>query len=632
MKIFRGIHIVILALIALHHSVRSFYVSPVHVDLSTLSNYHRHFTSYRHFHALSIRPLHLSGGGNIPGNEEELRAALREKQMTPTSSSKESLENFILPDDATMTSLVSQRSYMSTIIERALQVIDDFQLAKKVKGVTIRDIDPSIPREKIVVLGSGWGSHSFLKTIDAIKYDVTVISPRNHFLFTPMLAASAVGTVDFRSVIEPIRNVNPLVNYIEATCDDIDTEKKILRCQSVFCEGTACDITDFEVEYDHLVVAVGASVNTFGIKGVKDYCQFLKQIEDASNLRRTIAYCFERANVPGLSEEEIRSTLSFVIVGAGPTGVEFTSELRDWIEREGKKYYGALLKYVSIKLIEAGKSILMVFEKDMQDEGLRQITSRKTSLLTEGYVEKETTSVLLNIGVEEIDEKTVKLSNGEIIPYGFCVWAAGNGPNPLVLGTVNKIQEQKDLQSNARGRLVIDPWLRAKGASQVYGIGDCTYLEGSALPATAQVASQQGSYLGRLFSKGYIWSNKVPLKQEEARGSNSDDSLSMESTSVANNNWINVNRKNIHKKEINYISESFVGGKRGLGFKGGKGIEYAKPFQFLNLGVLAYVGASTALAQIDLDDKKILGQGKIGFLLWRGIYWFKQVGYLLLCW
>ena len=106
----------------------------------------------------------------------------------------------------------------------------------------------------------------------------------------------------------------------------------------------------------------------------------------------------------------------------------------------------------------------------------------------------------------------------------------------------------------------------------------------------------------------------------------------MESTTAVNNSWSYDNGKKIHKKEINYISESFVGGKRGLGFKGGKGIEYAKPFQFLNLGVLAYVGASTALAQIDLDDKKILGQGKIGFLLWRGIYWFKQVGYLLLCW
>ena len=628
------ISLVILALFLLHHTAQSYLAFPLR---HRLLNSHQHILSCRRQHPFVIHPLDLSGRSNIPGNEEEIRGALKEKLMTPPSSSKESLENFILPDDATMSALTSKRSYVSIILERLFQTLDDFQLAKKRQGVRKRDLDASIIREKIVVLGSGWGSHAFLKTIDALKYDVTVISPRNHFLFTPMLAASAIGTVDFRSIIEPIRNVNPLVNYVEATCDDIDIEKKSVRCQSVFCEGTACDVTDFELHYDHLIVAVGASVNTFGIKGVKEYCQFLKQVDDASNLRRTIAYCFERANVPGLSEEEIRSTLSFVIVGAGPTGVEFTSELRDWIEREGKKYYGNLLKYVSITLIEAGKSILMVFEKNMQDEGLRQITSRTTSLVEEGYIEKETTNVLLNVGVQEIKEKTIELSNGESIPYGFCVWAAGNGPNPLVLNAVDKIQEQRDMQSSARGRLVIDPWLRIKGAPQVYGIGDCTYVDGNALPATAQVASQQGSYLGRLFSKGYIWS-KIPVKQVEikTRGNNavenvSGDSIHHNGASAVNDNWIGVDRKYTPYEEIAYISESFAGGKRGLGLKSEKGMQYAKPFQYLNLGVLAYVGASSALAQIDIDDKKVFGQGKVGFLLWRGIYWFKQVNVVFLC-
>ena len=604
------------------------------------------------YHPL-FRRQHILYGSNIPGNEEEMRAALREKQMVPQTSSKETLESFVEVDDATMSVLKSKRPYLSIILERALQTLDDFQLAKKVKGVTKRDIDPSITREKIVVLGSGWGSHSFLKTIDAVKYDVTVVSPRNHFLFTPMLAASAIGTVDFRSIIEPIRNVNPLVNFVEATCDDIDVDKKTLSCQSVFCEGTACDITDFKLDYDHLIVGVGASVNTFGIKGVQEYCQFLKQIEDASKLRKTIAYCFERANVPGLSEEEIRDALSFVIVGAGPTGVEFTSELRDWVEREGKKYYGGLLKYVSITLIEAGKAILMVFEKSMQDEGLRQITTRTTSLIEEGYIDKETTNVLLNIGVQEINEKTIKLSNGESMPYGFCLWAAGNGPIPLILDTVNKIQEQKDMQSSARGRLVIDQWLRVKGAPQIYGIGDCTFMDENSLPATAQVASQQGSYLGRLFSKGYVLNNEVPLKQERSSISSSTDGNSKSinmgdeenknrvannveaasdsegdvGISAKNNEWVGVksSTSNIYDEEIEYISERFAGGKQGLGLKGKRGIEYAKPFQFLNLGVLAYVGGSTALAQIDVDDRKVFGQGQAGFLLWRGIYWFKQV-------
>jgi NADH dehydrogenase FAD-containing subunit len=404
-----------------------------------------------------------------------------------------------------------------------MQSIDDFQLNEKTKEYKdMAKIDPlyyqlkrSIgqgrKREKIVVLGTGWGSHSFLKTIDGTQYDITVISPRNYFLFTPMLAASAVGTVEFRSICEPIRNVNPLVDYLEATALGIDTAKKTVQCQSVKCVGTACEITDFEQEYDHLLIAVGAATNTFGIKGVRENCLFLKQIEDAANLRKAIAYCFERANIPGQSEEEKRSAVSFVVVGAGPTGVEFTSELRDWLENEGRKYYPKLLKYASIKLVEAGGAVLAVFDKTLQEEALTQLTQRDSRLVSEGLIDKELTTVLLRSGVKEVGDKFIELSTGDRVPYGFCVWAAGNGPLPLVLDVIDKVEAQKSAQDKARGRIVIDGWLRVAGAPNVYAIGDCTLQADTPMPATAQVASQQGAYLGRLFSKGFDMSVASPV-------------------------------------------------------------------------------------------------------------------------
>lgn len=104
--------------------------------------------------------------------------------------------------------------------------------------------------------------------------------------------------------------------------------------------------------------------------------------------------------MPGLSEDEIKNILSFVIVGAGPTGVEFTGELRDWVETEGKKYFSHLLKHVKISLIEAGNTILPVFEKDLRDEALKSLTQRQTILIEEGLVEKEITSVILQAGVK----------------------------------------------------------------------------------------------------------------------------------------------------------------------------------------------------------------------------------------
>jgi NADH dehydrogenase FAD-containing subunit len=261
-----------------------------------------------------------------------------------------------------------------------VQSLDDAQVGRKIKDHAEKiKLKTEIPKqvqtkEKIVVLGSGWGAHAFLKTVDSTKYDVTVISPRNYFTFTPMLAASAVGTVEFRSICEPIRNANELTSYVEASATEIDPERKVVSCQSIQCQGTACDFYDFDVPYDKLLVAVGATTNTFGIKGVREHCLFLKQVEDAGNLRRALAYCFERASIPSLSEEEIRAALSFVIVGAGPTGVEYTSELRDWLETEGRKYFPKLLKYAKITLIEAGSAVLAVFDEILQKDALKRLT------------------------------------------------------------------------------------------------------------------------------------------------------------------------------------------------------------------------------------------------------------------
>ena len=99
--------------------------------------------------------------------------------------------------------------------------------------------------------------------------EVTVVSPRNYFLFTPMLAGAALGTLEPRSIIEPIRDANPSATYFEAKANAIDPVAKTVTCESVVCEGIQCEIREFDVPYDQLVVTVGASINTFGVKGVK---------------------------------------------------------------------------------------------------------------------------------------------------------------------------------------------------------------------------------------------------------------------------------------------------------------------------------------------------------------------------
>lgn len=370
------------------------------------------------------------------------------------------------------------------------------------------------------------------------------------------------------------------------------------------CDGNSCEVEEFNVEYDRLIVTVGAQTNTFGIKGVREYCNFLKQVEDARRIRTAIVNCFERANLPHMSDEERIHNLTFAIIGAGPTGIEFAAELRDFIEQDGPKYYPDLLKFVRIKVIEASSTVLAPFDKSLQEEAIKQMNRAPTikdpevrNLLPERF---KLVELMLDSSVKEVTEKTIELNNGIVIPYGLSVWAAGNGPVPLTLQLIEALgDDQAKEQSVARGRLAIDPWMRVIGGKgKILAFGDCTCITAGQLPATAQVASQQGEYLAGLMNRKYDLSPSIstggifpPPKRDPER---TEVSFSDNIAGFAINNF-----------------------------------EYAKPFQFLNLGILAYTGGGSALAQVATvpDAPPVKGTGSIGNLVWRSVYLSKQVSW-----
>ena len=128
-------------------------------------------------------------------------------------------------------------------------------------------------RQRLVILGTGWGSYSVFKNVNKKLFDVIVISPRNHFLFTPLLASTTVGTLEFRSIIEPVRNsgFRDEHHYHLSYAQRLDTEKQL-----VYCESALDSTRRYSVEYDHLVIGVGAVSNDFGVPGVKEHAFFLK--------------------------------------------------------------------------------------------------------------------------------------------------------------------------------------------------------------------------------------------------------------------------------------------------------------------------------------------------------------------
>ncbi|KAM1112618.1 hypothetical protein EV1_045098 [Malus domestica] len=336
-------------------------------------------------------------------------------------------------------------------------------------GSPIVDPNQNEPRKKrVVVLGTGWAGTSFLKYLDASAYDVQVVSPRNYFAFTPLLPSVTCGTVEARSIVEPVRNIikkrNGEIKFWEAECVKIDAANKSVSLRANFDQNLVGN-KEFSLEYDYLVIALGAQVNTFNTPGVKENCHFLKaspEVEDAQKIRMSVIDCFEMAVLPGLSEEERRRNLHFVIVGGGPTGVEFAAELHDYFQEDLVKLYPMVKDLVKITVIQSGDHILNMF-----DDRISTFAEKK---FTRDGIDVQTGCRVVSVSDKEITMK-VK-SKGEVcsIPHGLVVWSTGIGTRPVVRDFMQQIG-----QADKRV-LVTDEWLRVKGCEDVYAIGDCASI------------------------------------------------------------------------------------------------------------------------------------------------------------
>eukprot|EP00026_Physarum_polycephalum_P007723 Phypoly_transcript_07788.p1 GENE.Phypoly_transcript_07788~~Phypoly_transcript_07788.p1 ORF type:complete len:439 (+),score=51.05 Phypoly_transcript_07788:166-1482(+) len=332
---------------------------------------------------------------------------------------------------------------------------------------------PTGPRQKIIVLGTGWGAFRFIKSVDCNQYKVIVVSPRNHFLFTPLLASTTVGTLEFRSVVEPIRKTRQhRMEYYQAECTDINPVEKKVTLKGVLGGEP------FEMKYDKLVVAVGARNNTFNIPGVVEHAFFLKELHHARAIRKRILNCFEQAAMPNISHAERERLLSFVVVGGGPTGIEFAAELDDFFwEDLNKAFPNIPVNSVRITLLEASNTVLSSFDASLSEYTIRTFRKRGIDLRTGSLV-------------KEVKEHEVVLSDGTLVPFGLLVWSTGVAPQAF-------IKELKSIPKESHGRIVVDEYLQVKGVPDVYAIGDCAAGEAKALPATAQVAQQQAAYLAK---------------------------------------------------------------------------------------------------------------------------------------
>jgi len=465
-------------------------------------------------------------------------------------------------------------------------------------------------KPRVVILGTGWGGHTLAKRLDKQKFDVRVISPANHFLFTPLLPSTAVGTLEFRAIQEPVRTIDGLGEYYQAKARGLDTDRQVIQCEDLFKKHK------FEVRYDYLMVAAGNKTNTFGIPGVDEHegkaVLFLKHLYHARLIRNRILECFERASSNNVTEKERSRLLSFVVVGGGPTSCEFTTELYDFIHDDVAKWYPDLKGEISLTLVEAGPGLLGQFDRSLADFYLKSLHKRgvdvKLSTSVTGVHSRHFATTSEDRASDNDNDESSKKEEGRVytvaslqdgteLPFGMMVWSAGLAPVKFV---------EKSGLALTKGRIEVDDYLRVPSQKgRVFAFGDCSIISGEtgkSLPPTASVAEQQAYYLSDAFNQYYF-------KFDPCHEKNADKVLPLPGPVVP----ALMPLGGFPFENINSMLTT-----------------PSPTFTYMNRGAMAgmgFGGGVSDLTKSDLPVPKVASSGIAAFLMWRSVYLTKQLSY-----
>jgi NADH:ubiquinone reductase (non-electrogenic) len=382
--------------------------------------------------------------------------------------------------------------------------------------------------------------------------------------------------------MEPIRSITrhkkAAVKFYEAEATKIDPERKtIMIDDNSDIKGST---SKTEVPYDMLVVSVGAENATFGIPGVKEHSCFLKEIGDAQQIRKKIMDCVETATFKDQSPEEVARLLHMVVVGGGPTGVEFAGELQDFFDQDIKKWVPEIADKFHVTLIEALPNVLPMFSKQLIDYTEATFKEEKITIKTKTAVKKVTDTTVEAEATGPDGKKTM-----EIMPYGLLVWATGNAVRPVVKDLMSQIPAQKD----SRRGLAVNEYLVVQGTKDIWATGDCAV---AGYAPTAQVAAQEGAFLARLFNN-------------MAKSSEIEDQIHDLSSKL--NLTPGTNAADV-AKEIEKHEKSL------------RRIKDIKPFHYTHQGSLAYIGSERAVADVSWLNGNFATGGSLTYLFWRSAY------------
>lgn len=324
--------------------------------------------------------------------------------------------------------------------------------------------------KRVVIIGMGFGGLGAARVLAGENLELIMVDRHNYHLFQPLLYQVATAGLEQEAIAYPLRAISRRwqnSSFIMAETNAVDLEEKCVLSSAG------------RIRYDYLIVAAGSRTNFFGLQSVERHAFDLKRLDQAEDLRNQILLMFERASRE--SDPLRRSALlTFVIVGGGPTGVEFAGALRELILYVLSKDHPDISSAETrIVLVEAAASLLTSMPPDLRDYAC-------TKLRTMGV------EVLLEARVVNATAETVELHDGTKLASHTLFWSAGVAAAELAEGLPG-------VSRAGSGRIVVQPDLSIKGHPEVFVIGDmaCCLQDGAPLPMMAPVASQQGRYVAR---------------------------------------------------------------------------------------------------------------------------------------
>ncbi len=330
----------------------------------------------------------------------------------------------------------------------------------------------------MVIVGGGFGGLAAARALRRAPVDVTLIDRRNYHLFQPLLYQVATGELSPANIASPLRGILRRQKNCRVLMDEvtaIDVQEKLVHAAGV------------TLPYDSLIVAAGARHSYFGRDDWEPSAPGLKSIEDATEIRKRILFAFEAAERSD-DAEAIKVWLTFVIVGAGPTGVEMAGAISEIAHHTLKRDFRKINPSdAHIILIEAAAHPLGVYPEDLAVKARKSLerlqvvvrTHTKVTNVADGFVEVESGGA-----AERIATHTV-------------VWAAGVAASPLG----RKLAEATGCSLDRAGRVQVALDLSIAGRPNLFVIGDLanfSHQDGKPLPGLAPVAMQQGQYVAKL--------------------------------------------------------------------------------------------------------------------------------------